>query len=295
MKVTKAIIPAAGLGTRFLPATKVTPKEMLPVVDKPTIQYIIEEAVASGITEIIIITGRSKRAIEDHFDHSPEMEWELAAKGRDELVREIRQISDMADIHYIRQKEPRGLGHAINCAKHFIKDEPFAILLGDDIAVCERPALRQMMDAFEKVESSVIGVSTVPPEKVSSYGIIDPDPNFPVVDGLYRLKGIVEKPAQDQAPSRVAVFGRYILMPEIFSILSHTAPGAGNEIQLTDAIKELNSIQDVYALDFAGKRYDVGQKLGYLKATVDFALARPDLGADFKAYLKEVVDNGGLD
>ena len=292
MKITKAIIPAAGLGTRFLPATKAQPKEMLPIVDKPTIQYIVEEAVASGIEDIIIITGRNKRAIEDHFDYMPELESELYSKGKMDLRDELRAISDMVGIHYIRQKEPRGLGHAVYCANKFLRNEPFAVLLGDDIAVCERPALRQLMDVYEKYQSTVIGVNKVPIEDVSRYGVVDPDPSFSDGPGLMKLKGLVEKPPLEKAPSRYAVFGRYIITPAIFSILENTPPGAGGEIQLTDALVELAKQEDVYALDFVGKRYDVGQKLGFLRATVDFALMRDDLKDDFSAMLRQKYENG---
>jgi UTP--glucose-1-phosphate uridylyltransferase len=292
MKITKAVIPAAGLGTRFLPATKAQPKEMLPIVDKPTIQYIVEEAVASGIEDVLIITGRNKRAIEDHFDYTPELEFELAQKGKAELVEEVRAISDMVNIHYIRQKEPKGLGHAVYCAHHFLQNEPFAVLLGDDIAVCERPALRQLIDVYEKYHSTVIGVSEVPIENVSRYGVVDPDPTFSDGKGLMKLRGLVEKPPVDKAPSRFAIFGRYIITPTIFDILSKTPPGAGGEIQLTDALVELSRSEDVFALDFVGKRYDVGQKLGFLRATVDFALCRNDLKDEFSAMMREKYENG---
>lgn len=292
MKVKKAIIPAAGLGTRFLPATKAQPKEMLPIVDKPTIQYIIEEAVASGIEDILIITGRGKRAIEDHFDHSPELERELELKGKTTQIEEIRKISDTVDIHYIRQKEPRGLGHAIYCAHSFIQDEPFAVLLGDDVAVCEQPALSQLIDVYNKYGSSVLGVSSVDPSRVSSYGIVATDQEFQSNGGVYRVQGLVEKPEADKAPSNIAIFGRYIITPKIFDILKDTTPGAGGEIQLTDALRKLLEYEDMYAIDFKGTRYDVGSKIGFLKATVDFALCREDLSNDFKEYLRELVDKG---
>ncbi len=293
MSIKKAIIPAAGLGTRFLPATKAQPKEMLPIVDKPTIQYIVEEAVASGIEDIMIITGRGKRAIEDHFDYTPELEYELSAHGKDELIEQVRRISDMVNIHYIRQKAPRGLGHAIHCAKSFINDEPFAVLLGDDIAVCkEKPALRQLMDVYEAYHATVISVYAVPDEDVSRYGVVDPDPSFHGPKGVMKLRGLVEKPAREEAPSHFAVFGRYIITPAIFEILEHTQPGAGGEIQLTDALVELGTREEMYALDFEGKRYDVGQKLGFLRATVDFALARADLGEAFAQMLRQKYENG---
>ena len=290
MKIRKAIIPAAGLGTRFLPATKAQPKEMLPIVDKPSIQYIIEEAVEAGIEDILIITGRSKRAIEDHFDYSPELERELEKKGKLDVLENLRKISDMVNIQYIRQKEPRGLGHAVYCAHSFINDEPFAVLLGDDVAVCKQPAIGQLMDVYDAYHASVLGVSTVPEELVSSYGIVAPDPDFKSdMPGLYKVCGLVEKPPLDKAPSRTAIFGRYIITPGIFEVLARTKPGAGGEIQLTDALKELMQTEDMYALDFEGKRYDIGSKIGFLKATVDFALQRDDLKEPFMEFLKEKV------
>ena len=290
MKIRKAIIPAAGLGTRFLPATKAQPKEMLPIVDKPSIQYIIEEAVEAGIEDILIITGRSKRAIEDHFDYSPELERELEKKGKLDVLENLRKISDMVNIQYIRQKEPRGLGHAVYCAHSFINDEPFAVLLGDDVAVGKQPAIGQLMDVYDAFHASVLGVSTVPEELVSSYGIVAPDPDFKSdMKGLSKVCGLVEKPPLDKAPSRTAIFGRYIITPGIFEVLARTKPGAGGEIQLTDALKELMQTEDMYALDFEGKRYDIGSKIGFLKATVDFALQRDDLKEPFMEFLKEKV------
>ena len=290
MKIRKAIIPAAGLGTRFLPATKAQPKEMLPIVDKPSIQYIIEEAVEAGIEDILIITGRSKRAIEDHFDYSPELERELEKKGKLDVLENLRKISDMVNIQYIRQKEPRGLGHAVYCAHSFINDEPFAVLLGDNVAVCKQPAIGQLMDVYDAYHASVLGVSTVPEELVSSYGIVAPDPDFKSdMKGLSKVCGLVEKPPLDKAPSRTAIFGRYIITPGIFEVLARTKPGAGGEIQLTDALKELMQTEDMYALDFEGKRYDIGSKIGFLKATVDFALQRDDLKEPFMEFLKEKV------
>ena len=290
MKIRQAIIPAAGLGTRFLPATKAQPKEMLPIVDKPSIQYIIEEAVEAGIEDILIITGRSKRAIEDHFDYSPELERELEKKGKLDVLENLRKISDMVNIQYIRQKEPRGLGHAVYCAHSFINDEPFAVLLGDDVAVCKQPAIGQLMDVYDAYHASVLGVSTVPEELVSSYGIVAPDPDFKSdMKGLSKVCGLVEKPPLDKAPSRTAIFGRYIITPGIFEVLARTKPGAGGEIQLTDALKELMQTEDMYALDFEGKRYDIGSKIGFLKATVDFALQRDDLKEPFMEFLKEKV------
>lgn len=292
MRITKAIIPAAGLGTRFLPATKAQPKEMLPIVDKPTIQYIVEEAVDAGIEDIVIITGRNKRAIEDHFDYTPELEFELSHKGKTDLREQVRAISDMVDIHYIRQKEPRGLGHAVYCAHKFLWNEPFAVLLGDDVAVCERPALRQLMDVYEQYQSTVIGVTKVPKQDVSRYGVVDPDPSFQGSTGLMKLRGLVEKPPVEKAPSCYAIFGRYIITPAIFDILGNTNPGAGGEIQLTDALVALAKKEDVYALDFAGKRYDVGQKLGFLRATVDFAMMREDIREEFAAMMRQKYENG---
>jgi len=287
MRVRKAIIPAAGLGTRFLPATKAQPKEMLPIVDKPTIQYIIEEAIASGIEEILIITGRNKRAIEDHFDRSVELELALANNRKNGLFKMVRDISDMANIHYVRQKEPRGLGHAINCARSFVGNEPFAVLLGDDIIHNEEnPCLKQLIDIYEKYETTVLGVQTVDKNDVSKYGIVDG--NF-MEDRLYSVKNLVEKPSKDKAPSNIAILGRYIITPEIFDILDNTDPGAGGEIQLTDALKELATRQPMYAYDFKGKRYDVGNKQGFLEATVEFALRRDDLRDEFKKYLVNLI------
>jgi UTP--glucose-1-phosphate uridylyltransferase len=289
MKVRKAIIPAAGLGTRFLPATKAQPKEMLPIVDKPTIQYIVEEAIQSGIEDILIVSGRGKRAIEDHFDKSYELEETLLKKQKMELLDEIQAISNLANIHYIRQKEPKGLGHAINCAKHFIGNEPFAVLLGDDIVQTkDTPCLKQLVDVFERYHSSVVGVQPVPEEEVSKYGIVAPKTSD-VYEGVIHVSDLVEKPKQAEAPSRYAIMGRYVLRPEIFTILDELPPGAGNEIQLTDAIKKLNEEQVVLAYEFAGDRYDVGDKLGFVKATVDFALQREDLQKDMLTYLESVL------
>ena len=273
MKVRKAIIPAAGLGTRFLPATKAQPKEMLPIVDKPTIQYIIEEAVASGIEEILIITGRgwrrNKKSIEDHFDKSVELEMELEKAGKQEMLDMVRRISDMVDIHYIRQKEPRGLGHAIHCAKSFVGNEPFAVMLGDDVVDSEVPCLKQLIDCFNEYKTTILGVQTVDPKNVDKYGIVD---GLHIEDRVYKVKRLVEKPSVDEAPSNVAILGRYIITPQIFEILENTAPGKGNEIQLTDALETLIKNEAMYAYDFEGRRYDVGDKLGFLQATVEFAL-----------------------
>jgi UTP--glucose-1-phosphate uridylyltransferase len=290
MKVRKAIIPAAGLGTRFLPATKAQPKEMLPIVDKPTLQYIIEEAVESGIEEILIITGRNKKSIEDHFDRSVELELELETKGKHELLEEVKKISDMVNIHYIRQKEPKGLGHAIYCAKSFIGNEPFAVLLGDDIVYSEKPCLKQMIGAYDEYKTSVLGVQEVLQEDVCKYGIVDGKQ----IDGrVYTVKGLVEKPAIEDAPSNIAILGRYIINPAIFEILEHTQPGRGGEIQLTDALKELAQKEAMYAYNFEGRRYDVGDKQGFLEATVEFALRREDLREEFLNYLLKIT-NGEL-
>lgn len=286
-KVRKAVIPAAGLGTRFLPATKATPKEMLPIVDKPTIQYIIEEALASGIEDILIITGRSKRAIEDHFDRSIELELNLEAAHKEQELEMVRKISDIR-IHYIRQKEPRGLGHAILCAQQFIGDEPFAVLLGDDVVDSRVPALKQLIDVYERTGASVLGVQEVPQEKVSSYGIVASKPTGE--KRTFTVQDMVEKPKVEEAPSRLAVLGRYVINPEIFPILEHTAPGRGNEIQLTDALKVLAKEQPMYAYNFEGRRYDVGDKQGFLEATVEMALKRTDLRDKFLTYLQDIVN-----
>ncbi len=288
-KIRKAIIPAAGLGTRFLPATKAQPKEMLPIVDKPTIQYIIEEAIESGIEEILIITGRNKKCIEDHFDKSVELEMELEMKHKDELLGMVRDISDMANIYYIRQKEPRGLGDAIYCAKTFVGDEPFAILLGDDIVYTDetqKPCLKQLMDCYDEYKTSVLGVQSVDPENVYKYGIID---GIEIEDRVSKVKGLVEKPSVEEAPSNIAILGRYIVTPKIFEILEKTKPGKGNEIQLTDALLELLKEEAMYAYNFEGKRYDVGDKLGYLQATVEYALRKPELNEEFTKYLQSII------
>ncbi len=286
MRVRKAIIPAAGLGTRFLPATKAQPKEMLPIVDKPTIQYIVEEAVASGIEDIMIITGRSKRAIEDHFDKSYELESELEKSGKEELLNLVQGISQMVNIHYIRQKEPRGLGHAILCAKSFIGNEPFAVLLGDDVVDAKTPCLKQMIDIYNEYKTSILGVQKVPDEDVAKYGIVN---CIHVEDRVYKVKDMIEKPKTEDAPTNIAILGRYIITNKIFQCLENTAPGAGGEIQLTDALKQLSKTEAMYAYDFIGRRYDVGNRMGFLEATVEFALKRDDLKDNFKAYLKKIV------
>ncbi|MFC5465587.1 UTP--glucose-1-phosphate uridylyltransferase GalU [Lederbergia graminis] len=285
--VKKAIIPAAGLGTRFLPATKAMPKEMLPIVDKPTIQYIVEEAIESGIEDIIIVTGKGKRAIEDHFDHNFELEDNLIKKEKFELLEKVNHSSKV-EIHYIRQKEPKGLGHAVWCARKFIGNEPFAVLLGDDIVQATTPCLRQLIQHFEKTQSSVVGVQQVPDEETHRYGIVEPS----IQDGRsYEVKNFVEKPVQGKAPSNLAIMGRYIFTPEIFGFLDKQEIGAGGEIQLTDAIQMLNEKQKVFAYDFIGKRYDVGEKLGFVKTTIDFALENEEINEDLWQYLeKKILD-----
>ena len=283
MKVRKAIIPAAGLGTRFLPATKAQPKEMLPIVDKPTIQYIIEEAVASGIEEILIITGRNKKSIEDHFDKSVELEMELSKSNKTELLELVKDISDMVDIHYIRQKEPRGLGHAIHCAKSFVGNEPFAVMLGDDVVDSEVPCLKQLIQCYDEYKTSILGVQTIAPENVDKYGIVN---GIHIEDRVYKVKDLVEKPSIEEAPSNVAILGRYIITPKIFEVLENTKPGKGGEIQLTDALKTLIESEAMYAYNFEGRRYDVGDKLGFLEATVEMALKREGLRDSFIEYLE---------
>lgn len=282
-KIKKAVIPAAGLGTRFLPVTKAQPKEMLPIVDKPTIQYIIEEAVASGIEEILIITGRNKKCIEDHFDKSVELELELEKSGKQEMLKLVREISDMVDIYYIRQKEPKGLGHAISCARTFVGNEPFAVLLGDDLVYNEeKPCLKQLMDCYNEYNTSILGVQTVDVKDVSKYGIIK---GIHIEGRVHKVRGLVEKPAVEEAPSNIAILGRYIITPQIFGILEETKPGRGGEIQLTDALSKLINEEAIYAYEFEGTRYDVGDKLGFLKATVEYALRREDLRDKFVEYL----------
>jgi UTP--glucose-1-phosphate uridylyltransferase len=281
--VKKAIFPAAGLGTRFLPATKASPKEMLPLVDKPLIQYVVEEAIASGIEEIIIITGRGKRAIEDHFDISYELENVLKEKGNTKSLAEIKKISNMVDICYVRQKEALGLGHAILCAKNLVRDEPFAVLLGDDIIDSEVPVLKQMLEIYNKYGASVIAVQEVDRSQVSSYGIIKA---VPIADGVYKIYDMIEKPNIEDAPSNLAIIGRYILAPEIIGLLEKTEPGRGKEIQLTDALRELVKTMPVYGYKFQGKRYDAGDKLGFLQATVEIGLKNEEFGESFRNYLK---------
>ncbi len=284
-KIKKAIIPAAGLGTRFLPATKAMPKEMLPIVDKPTIQYIIEEAVQSGIEDIIIVTGKGKRAIEDHFDHSFELEQNLFNKGKLDMLEKV-EASSKIDIHYIRQKEPKGLGHAVWCARKFIGNEPFAVLLGDDIVQADTPCLKQLMNQYEETERSVIGVQTVPDDATHRYGIIDPTSQN---GRLYGVSQFVEKPKSGTAPSNLAIMGRYVLTPEIFALLEQQETGAGGEIQLTDAIQALNELQQVYAYDFEGSRYDVGEKLGFVLTQIEFAMQNDELRDELMKKLIQYV------
>ncbi|WP_260288014.1 UTP--glucose-1-phosphate uridylyltransferase GalU [Peribacillus aracenensis] len=287
MKIRKAIIPAAGLGTRFLPATKAQAKEMLPIVDKPTIQYIVEEAVASGIEEIIIIIGRGKRSIEDHFDKSYELEDALLRKNQLDILEEVQKISSLANIYFVRQKEPMGLGHAILCAESFIGNEPFAVLLGDDIVMSNTPCLKQIISVFEYCNSSVVAVQNVPEKDVSKYGIIKPKGTM-IENNLFHIDSMVEKPKREEAPSTYAIMGRYVFRPEIFETLSKLPIGHGNELQLTDAINELNRQQAVLAYNFEGNRYDIGDKVGFIKATIDFALRRDDIRDEILSYLRDV-------
>jgi UTP--glucose-1-phosphate uridylyltransferase len=286
MRVRKAVIPAAGLGTRFLPATKASPKEMLPIVDKPVIQYVVEEAVAAGIESILIVTGRGKQALEDHFDVSYELERVLEARGKTEDLRTVRAIASLAEISYVRQREALGLGHAVLCARTWAGKEPFAVFLGDDIVVSETPCMRQMLDVFEERGASVLGVMEVPRQETSKYGIVA---GKPVGERLLEVSDVVEKPRPDRAPSTTAIVGRYVFTPAILEELQTTGPGAGGEIQLTDAIRTLLRREKVFAYRFEGRRYDTGDRLGFLRATVEIALGRPDLRDPFAAFLKETV------
>ena len=288
MKVRKAVIPAAGLGTRFLPATKATPKEMLPIVDTPTIQYIIEEAVNSGIEDILIVTGRKKRCIEDHFDKAYELETELEKSGKTDFLKVVQDISNMANICYVRQQEAKGLGHAIYCAKTFVGDEPFAVLLGDDVVAAEKPCLKQLVEMYDKYQATILGVQTVSPDDISKYGAVAATP---VGERIHKVSGLVEKPKKEEAPSNMAILGRYIITPKIFDCIENTGKGAGGEIQLTDALRLLSTFEDMYAYDFVGRRYDVGNRMGFLEATVEFALSRDDLKDEFMSYLKNIVKN----
>lgn len=283
--ITKALFPVAGLGTRFLPATKSSPKEMLPLVDKPLIQYVVEEAMASGIEEVIIITGRGKRAIEDHFDISYELEDILRQQGKKKLLAEVQKISNMVDICYVRQKEPYGLGHAVLCAKNLVKNEPFAVLLGDDVIDGEVPVLKQMLDMYYTYKAPIIAIQEVDKSQVSSYGIVDA---VQITEGVYKISDMVEKPRVGDAPSNLAIIGRYLLTPDIIGLLEKTLPGSGKEIQLTDALRGLVKMGPVYGCKFKGKRYDAGDKLGFLQATVEFGLKNKEFGESFRQYLKSM-------
>ena len=291
MKVMKAVIPAAGLGTRFLPATKAQPKEMLPLLDKPAIQYVVEEAVRAGLTDILIVTGRGKRSIEDHFDRSLELEHFLEAKGKFEELKQVREISDMATVHYIRQKDPLGLGHAVGAAQDHVGEEPFAVLLGDDIIAESNPLLDEMLKVHERYGRSVLAAMEVSRDEISMYGSIQPE--F-VEDRLARVIGVVEKPSAQEAPSNLAAIGRYVLTPEIFDCIRAVEPGVGGEVQLTDAINLLAQDQAVYAWVFEGGRFDVGNKLDYLKATIELAVDREDIGTDLRTYLADLVQRKKL-
>jgi UTP--glucose-1-phosphate uridylyltransferase len=291
--VRKAVIPAAGLGTRFLPVTKAQPKEMLPVVDKPAIQYVVEEAVAAGLSDVLIITGRGKRAIEDHFDRNPELELELRGGGKDEALAEVAALAELAHMHYVRQGEPLGLGHAVGVARHHVGAESFAVLLGDDLMVDEAAVLRGMVDAHRRTGAPIIALRQVPAADIASYGCAAPGPDDG--SGLVRLAGIVEKPAPEDAPSDLAVMGRYVFGPEVFDAIDRTLPGKGGEIQLTDAIALLMADGPVYGYVFRDGRYDIGQKQDYLRATVELAAARPDLGPEFRAFLRAFVSSPGFD
>jgi UTP--glucose-1-phosphate uridylyltransferase len=285
MRVRKAVFPAAGLGTRFLPATKAQPKEMLPLVDKPGIQYVVEEAVASGLEEIVIVTGRNKRAIEDHFDMAFELEYYLQDRGKTEELAQIKTISELASVSYVRQKEPLGLGHAILCARPLVGEEPFGVFLGDDIIVSRVPCMRQLLDVFAARGGPVLAVMRVPREEIGRYGVIA---SRPLGGGAHEVLDLVEKPEPADAPSDLAIIGRYVLTPDIFPLLAETAPDRRGEIQLTNGLRALRERRPIYALEFEGTRHDTGEKLGFLKATVEFALARPDLGDAFRAYLRSL-------
>lgn len=287
MKVRKAVIPAAGLGTRFLPATKAIAKEMLPIVDKPTIQFIVEEAIASGIEDILVVTGKAKRPIEDHFDANVELEQNLKSKGKTALLKLVEETTDI-NLHFVRQKRPLGLGHAVLQAKAFVGDEPFVVMLGDDIMVDKIPLTKQLINDYEKTKASTLAVMPIKHEDTSKYGVIDP--NGEVAKGLYDVKSFVEKPQPEEAPSDLAIIGRYLLTPEIFAILDSQKPGLGGEIQLTDAIDELNKTQRVFAQEFTGKRYDVGNKLGMMEANIEYGLKHPEIKEDLRAYLKQLAE-----
>lgn len=282
-RIRKAVFPAAGLGTRFLPATKAQPKEMMPIVDKPLIQYVVEEAIESGIEHIVIVTGRGKQAIEDHFDISFELEHLLEARGKHELLQELKKISNIAEFSYVRQKQALGLGHAVLVARDLVGDEPFAVMLGDDIVDSQVPCLKQMMEVYERYNAPVIGVEQIDGPEISRFGVIAVEP---VDEKTYRVTDMVEKPPFEKAPSNLAIIGRYILTPDIFTALQNTDKGTGGEIQLTDAMRDLLKTREFYACKFEGKRYDGGDKLGFLVATVEYALKRGDLGPQFREYLK---------
>jgi UTP--glucose-1-phosphate uridylyltransferase len=290
--VTKAVIPAAGLGTRFLPATKSQPKEMLPIVDRPSIQYVVEEAIGLGLTDVLVITGRGKRAIEDHFDRNFELEHTLEESGKHDVVEELRRTTELGHIHYIRQGEPLGLGHAISVARDHVGDHPFAVLLGDDIMVDEGALLRRMLELHARESASVLALLEVSPEQISAYGSVDAEM---VEDGVYRVRSIVEKPKPEDAPSNLAVIGRYVFTPEIFEAIERTPPGINDEIQITDAIGLLLESQPVYGVSFSEGRYDIGQKLDFLRANVEIALDRPDLGPELGPILAEIVRRRGLE
>lgn len=289
MQVKKAVFPVAGLGTRFLPATKSSPKEMLPLIDKPLVQYVVEEAVASGIEQLLFVTGRSKRAIEDHFDISFELEALLQEKGKDDMLQEVREIADMVKIFYVRQKQALGLGHAILCAREFVGEEPFAVLLGDDIIDAERPCLSQLLEVYRKYRGPVLALEKVPMESISSYGCVKATA---ITDRVFEVTDLVEKPRREEAPSDMAIIGRYVLTPDIFPILERQEPGKGGEIQLTDALLTLSGEEAIYGCLFEGKRHDCGDKLGFLKATVDMALKREEFNGEFREYLQEVLTRG---
>ncbi len=290
-QIRKAVIPAAGLGTRFLPATKAQPKEMLPLVDKPAIQYVIEEAARCGIRDVLVVTGRNKRSIEDHFDHTFELEQQLRESGKHEMLKEIEEIAEMADIHYVRQGEAKGLGHAVSVARQHVGGESFAVMLGDDIMTAESGVLRDMLDVYERYGRSVVALKEFPREQISAYGCAKPEQ---VEDNLVRVLDIVEKPAPEEAPSNLAVMGRYVFTPEIFECLERVKPGAGGKIQLTDAIALLLEQQTIYGYVFDGGRYDVGDKLDYLRATVELAIDREDLGPKFRSFLADLVQRKKL-
>ena len=286
MKVTKAVIPAAGLGTRVLPATKSMPKEMLTIVDKPAIQYIVEEAVKSGITDILIITNRGKGVIEDHFDRTPELEQRLLASGKDEAYEQVVGISKLANIYFVRQKETKGLGHAVNCARSFVGDEPFAVMYGDDVIIGEDPAIGQLIRAYEEFGLGVLGVNKVTPEAILKYSSLKVNP---IRDNLFKCTDMIEKPTPDKVMSLYSILGRCVLTPEIFDILDNTAPGAGGEIQLTDAMCNMARSAGMIAVEFTGKRYDMGNKLGIMQAAIEVAMTHPEIGTEFKEYLKTLT------